>query len=72
MTHKATLDCFGDTLEIVWDGNVWVSPVNSQQHGSRRDAMKTELEFYFRSSGDDPDDPESAAHIVGLLENIEE
>lgn len=71
MTHTATLDCFGDTLEIVWDGNMWVSPVNGQQHSSRREAMRTELEFYFRSCSN-PDDPETAAQIDGLLENIEE
>ena len=72
MAHKATLDAFGDTLEITWDGNVWVSPVNGQQHSSRRDAMEAELRAYYSASGDDPDSEESAEQIAGLLENIEE
>ena len=71
-TCKATLDCFGDTLEVIWDGNVWVSPVNGQQHSYRNAAMRAELVAYCAACGEDVDDSDMAEEIEDLLENIEE
>lgn len=69
-SHKETVDVFGDSLEVNWDGNVWISPVNGQQHSSSRAAMETELRAYFRSSGDDPDEPAFAEQIEGYLDGM--
>ena len=68
--YSATVDVFGDTLEVAWNGNVWVSPVNGQQHGSRREAMETELRIYFQSCGCDPDAQEYADQIADHLDAI--
>lgn len=68
----ATVKVFGDILEVIWNGNVWVSPTNGQQHSRRREAMATELRFYFEAGGDDPDDEETAEEIEGYLDNIQD
>lgn len=71
MSNKATLDVFGDTLDVEWTGSVWVSPSNGQQHPRVEDAMRHELEQYYMACGDDIDDPEIAQQIDNLLANID-
>lgn len=65
-----TLTVCGDKLEIEWNGNVWVSPINGQQHSSARDAMRTELEKYMLSCGKDIDSDEMVEKIDGLLDTM--
>ena len=72
MSETKTVEIFGDTLKIEWNGNVWVSPVNGQQHSSSRDAMETELRAYYRASGDDPDEQEIADQITAHLSSMRE
>ena len=55
MTQASTFDFFGDPLEVMWDGNVWVSPSNGQQHSRIGHAVRTECEFYLRSFGQTPE-----------------
>ena len=43
----------GDTLDVVWDGDVWVAPSSGAQFAYRDEAMKTELLLYLRASGDE-------------------
>ncbi len=69
--YKATVEIFGDTIRIEWNGSVWVAPTSGAQFASMRDAMETELRVYYGYCGDDPDDPEIAAEIAGHLNEIE-
>ena len=68
MSYKATMEIFGDTLEVIWDGTVWMSPHNRQQHSTSREAMEAELRVYYRACGDDPDDLENSTAITDHLE----
>ena len=52
--YTATFDFFGDTLAVRWDGSVWVSPSNGQQHARQADAVRAECEISILASGDDP------------------
>lgn len=55
MTRETiTFDFLGDALEVIWDGNVWVSPCNGQQHSLIGHAVRAECEYCIRASGDDP------------------
>lgn len=60
----------GDVISIRWSGSVWVSPSNGTQHGRARDAMRAELERYFRDSGYDTDEPETEDRIEDLLAHM--
>ena len=66
----ATLDVFGDILEVIWDGNVWVAPVNGQQYSHRNEAMRAELTSYLSACGEDVESDEIQEQIADLLENI--
>jgi hypothetical protein len=66
--YTKTLNVLGDELEIIWDGNVWVSPATHRSHASAWDAMREELEEYIRQSGDDADDD----LIDGLMSYFED
>lgn len=68
--HTATLNVFGDELKINWTGSVWQSPTNGQQHSSRKDAMRAELEAYMSACGENIE--EKSDEIEDMLENIEE
>jgi hypothetical protein len=70
MTDTLTARIFGETLEIRWDGNVWVSPSNGQQHAHARDAMRTEAESLIRESGDDPDEDRMRTAIEFALSKM--
>lgn len=37
---------FGDILNVRWNGNVWISPCNGQQHSRREDAVREECGHY--------------------------
>lgn len=49
-------DFFGDTLVVHWDGNVWLSPSNGQQHSTIGEAVRAECVAYLRSCGDESND----------------
>ena len=51
-----SLEFFGDTLEIRWDGSCWVSPSTGCQHSSAWDAMYTECTKYLQASGETAQD----------------
>ena len=70
MAHTVTTDVYGDRLEVYWDGNIWISPVNGQQHSYRNDAMRTELESYFCTCGEDPDSEDISDQIESLLADL--
>jgi hypothetical protein len=70
MKTKKAVDVCGDKLTVAWDGNVWVSPHNGQQHSRAEHAMRSELEAYFRSCGDDIEDEETAEEIDGYLSQM--
>ncbi len=67
--RKATVDIFGDELSVTWTGNVWQTTVGAQ-YASRTDAMRDELVDYFRSCGEDTDDPRIQEEIEGYLDLI--
>ena len=69
MTTK-TVNVCGDVLEIHWTGSVWVSPHNGQQHSRDTQAMRSELEAYFRSCGDDLDDEDVQQSIADYLSQM--
>lgn len=50
--NQATINVCGDVLTVMWDGNVWVSPANGQQHSTVRAAMRAELAHYLVASGE--------------------
>jgi hypothetical protein len=50
----AFITIYGDTLEVAWDGNVWVSSCGAQ-FASESEAMKVELHEYLTESGEDVD-----------------
>ena len=54
MATKATKfrTIYGDTLEVTWNGNVWVASCGAQ-FASESEAMKVELHQYLTESGDD-------------------
>lgn len=70
--HSKVVDVFGDKLAVHWDGNVWVSPHNGQQHSRAEHAMRSELEAYFWACGDDIEDDEVAEQIDGYLSQMED
>lgn len=71
MTQRTeSVDVFGDSIEIHYDGNMWVSPHNGQQHSDASDAMRSELAAYYLASGDDPDSPEIAAEIEAYASQV--
>lgn len=70
--NTATLDVFGDTLEVIWDGNVWVAPVNGQQYSHRNEAMRAELTAHLSACGEDTDSESVKEQIADLLDNIAE
>jgi len=43
-----------DSLYVVAQGPVWVSPCNGRQHGSLREAVTAECRAMISASGDDP------------------
>lgn len=45
---------FGDQLDVIWDGNVWVSPCNGQQHSVIGSAIRTECGAYLAACGETP------------------
>ena len=69
-THEKTVDVYGDKLKVRWDGNVWVSPHNGQQHSRSTDAMRSELEAYFLACGEDVEDEQTAEEIEGYLSQM--
>lgn len=54
MSREYTTTLFSETLSVEWDGNVYVSPSNGQQHARIADAMRVECEALVLSGGDDP------------------
>jgi hypothetical protein len=60
----------GDMIEIHWDGNMWVSPSNGRQHARAADAMRAELEKYFRDCGEDIEDEDVSEQIDGYLSQM--
>jgi len=70
-TQRAkVVDVFGDKIRVYWDGNVWVSPCNGQQHSREEEAMRGELTAYFRWCGEDVDSEETAEEIDGYLSQM--
>lgn len=70
MTDAKTVDVFGDILEVEYNGSVWTSPYNGQQHSTGREAMEAELRAYYRASGDDPDDLDVSTTITEHLDGM--
>ncbi len=68
MQRTSTVSIFGDTISVHYDGTMWISPANGQQHPTAYEAMDTELRLYYSSCGDDPDSTEIADEITSLLE----
>jgi len=66
-TATKIVNVCGDELAVCWDGNVWVSPHNGQQHSRAEHAMRSELEAYFMACGDDVEDEEIAEQIDGYV-----
>lgn len=66
-TYTKTVDVCGDRLSVRWDGNVWVSPHNGQQHSRDTQAMRSELVAYFRTCGDDVESAATQEQIEGYL-----
>jgi hypothetical protein len=73
MTTKmqaATLNAYGDILEVYWTGSVWQAPCNGTQHAHAKDAMREELETYLSICGEDID--EMSDEINAMLEKIKQ
>jgi hypothetical protein len=43
-------------LEVVWNGNVWVSPATQLQTASQWEAARDVVESFCRDCGDDPEE----------------
>lgn len=56
-----SINVCGDILTVVWNGNVWVSPSNGQQHSRYTAALAVELEEYEESCGVDDEDRTSVS-----------
>jgi len=69
-TKTKTVSVFGDELRVSWDGNMWVSPSNGQQHVYAESAMRTELEAYYAACGDDVESDEVAEQIDGYVSQM--
>jgi hypothetical protein len=67
---KATLNVFGDVLEVRWTGNVWEAPGTHRTFTSAKAAMRDELRDYLSACGDDVDAEDTSAQIETLLTNI--
>lgn len=68
--RSETVDVFGDILTVCWDGNVWVSPCNGQQHSSATEAMRQELTRYMRDCGEDADSEDIQEKIEGYMSQM--
>ena len=68
-TTTRTVTVSGDVLEVEYQGSMWVSPSNGQQHTTAVDAMRCEVVAYLRSCGEpvEYDSPE-VARIVAEME----
>lgn len=66
--YSKRVNVCGDVLEVYWDGNVWVSPSNGQQHSRARDAMRHELTVYFQACGEDVENNEELEDLLDTLE----
>ena len=69
MTTTMTTNCCGDILRVKYDGTMWVSPTNGQQHISAKRALRVEIEMYLLACGEDLD--ECADEIDALLDDAE-
>lgn len=69
-TATKTVTIFGDVLEVRYNGNMWVSPHNGQQHSRAEYAMRSEIEAYYSSCGDDPKDEKRTAEIDGYVSQM--
>lgn len=69
MKDIRTVNVYGETVEINWDGNVWRT-ANGSPYASARDAMRHELEDFFAASGDDIEDDEIGDLIENLLDEM--
>lgn len=70
MTATKTVNVFGDKIQIRMLGSMWVSPCNGRQHTEARDAMRAELERYFRECGDDTESEEIREQIDGYISQM--
>lgn len=68
--HIKSVNVCGDELRVHWDGNVWVSPHNGQQHSRATHAMRSEIEAYFIACGEDIDDEAISDQIDGYLSQM--
>ena len=65
--NTVQVNVHGDIIEAHYDGNVWVAPTCGAQYSTRGQAIRQELLDYFRSCGEDVDDPEVAEEIEGYV-----
>lgn len=63
-------DCMGDILRITYDGHMWVSPHNGQQHTSPERAMRSEVSAYYRSCGEDVEDAAVIDEMEALISDM--
>jgi len=47
-----SVNVFGDVLEIVWDGNVFIGS-HGQQFSRKADAMESEILDYYSAAGEE-------------------
>ena len=66
-----TVEVFGDTIEITFDGSVWVAPTTGSQYSRPAQAMRVELESYLAACGEDLESPEILASIEDYLASME-
>ena len=68
-SQTRTVTVGGDVLQVEYEGSMWVSPCNGQQHATAADAMRCEVVAYLRSCGEqvEYDSPEVSA-IVSEME----
>lgn len=64
MTKSISFRAFGETLSVLSQGPVWISPSNGQQHGSLAAAVRRETERLVIDGGDDPADCEDAIDAI--------
>lgn len=68
--YSKTVTAFNDVLAIHWNGSVWVSPCNGQQHARAWSAMRAELTRYFSDSGEDTASSSVQEQIEDLLSQM--